>query len=148
MCMENFSFKHNKKPESLDNCEEIKDYESLKLTIESISPSVIEKIYTQLQVPQVPELLEHKAELLSEIATDNLEGKYAYCMNKINSEIDKFPDGDERIRAQIGLILLQAELYKTANNMIRYKEALLDAIDYADGVGFFDLAGDIEKINK
>lgn len=144
--MENFSFKP--KTESLDNCEEIKKTESTKIKTESVNESPLEKMYTQLGVPTVPELLEHKAEILSEIAMDNLEGNYAYCMNIINSKIDLLPDGDERIRAQIGLILLQAELYKTAGNMIRYKEALLDAMDYADGVGFFQLGGDIEKINK
>lgn len=58
-------------------------------------------------------------------------------------QIDQLPD-EQRARSQIYLILATAELRKTCNR--DYHTDLEDARDYAEGIGDYDLADNIQTL--
>lgn len=60
-------------------------------------------------------------------------------------EIDRIQDQDLYPKAQIGLTVASAAIYHSFGNTQKYREALDDAITYADNMGYKDVTRDLRE---
>ena len=125
-------------PELLDNCEEVSVLESEKLRKINF-----QEFYETIGISG---LFEYRSVIVSEIIENNTEGAYNYYIDLVREEIDKIANNDNRIKAQIGLILLQAELYKSAGKDEQYNEAINDATEYAENMNLISIVTTFKNI--
>lgn len=98
---------------------------------------------------QQMQLIRHQACAIA-LVDDETQDQFRILTTKYQSlasePIDHIADLQERARAQIGLIVASAYIYHSANKPESYREAIQDALVYADNMGFEDVVRELKEL--